>query len=153
MTTTYIVEKDGVIEDAIIDLVVTKDVNSVVQITNHEYGITEEREEYTYSHAKTPEERCVVRVTVRVPRRQKVIHLSQRAESHEMAHKRINVSVRREISFWRFLLGENRNEITHPHEAIPLEKQRRPQLYHGGESDVTRMTSPLTGQTHPHKFN
>lgn len=116
----------------------------------HPYDITESRYEEAKGYGENPFE---VHVTVDVPRRKKTFTFTGKGKSFEEASKQIDVDVRREIQFWKYCIGVNRNEERFPSKPIDYEKRREPQLYHGGESDVTRACAPITGQTHPHRHS
>jgi len=119
-------------------------------ITQHAYEITEARSNKTLIGRDDPFE---VHITINIPHRDKVVEFVGKGKSFEEAHKAIEVDVRREVSFWRFCIGVNRGEDRFKREPVPYEKRRDHQLFHGGESDVTRACSPLTGQTHPHRHS
>lgn len=140
----YELEADGKTMSAVVPSNENKALGNVSK--TYAYEITEDRKETLVSYGNDPYE---VHATVTIPRRNKVVTFVGKGKSFEEAHKMIEVDVRREVSFWRFCIGVNRNEDRFPSTPIPYEKQRNPQLYHGGESDVTRATAPVTGNTHP----
>lgn len=138
----YQLEKDGV--------TMTLVESSLAIVKQHACSITETRNEDLKSYGENPFE---IQVVVDVPLRNKSFIFVGKGKDFEEAAKNIEVDVRREIQFWKFCIGENKGNVRFPAKEVDPSKQRNPQFFHGGESDATRATSYVTGQTHPHRHN